>query len=89
MLRVPVSVVSGLVKLTSFAVNVAENLWSQSWPMDMRLPLPKAGKTLERRAPIGNLGKGRRAVCDARIYDPFGIPMRIPLAVEYLFCACC
>ena len=85
MLGVPVSVVLGLVKLTSLAVNVAENLWSQSWPMDMRLRLPKAGNTLERRAPIGNWGKGRRAVCDARIYDPFGSPTRMPFDVEDLF----
>ena len=47
MLRIPVSVVMGLVKLTSLVVNVAENLWSQSSPMDMRLWLPKAGNTLD------------------------------------------
>ena len=85
MLRVPISVVLGLVKLTSLAVNVAENQWSQSWPMDMRLRLSKAGNMLGRRAPIGNWGKGRRAVYDARIYDPFGIPTRMPLDMEYLF----
>ena len=82
MLHVPVSVVSGLVKLTSLAVNVAENPWSKIWPMDMRLRLPRAGKTLERRVHIGNCGKGRRAVCDARIYYPFGSPTRLPLDVE-------
>ena len=54
MLRVPVNVVLGLVKLTSLEVNVAVNPWSQIWPIDMRLQLPKAGNTLERRAPIGN-----------------------------------
>ena len=55
--------VLGPVKLTSLAVNVAVNPLSHSWPMDIRLRLPKSGKTLERRAPIGNWGKGRRAVC--------------------------
>ena len=85
MLREPVSVVLGLVKLTSLAVNIAENPWSQIWPMDIRLRLPKAGDTLERRAPIGSWGKGRRSVCDARIDDPFGSPTRMPLDVEDLF----
>ena len=85
MLHVPVSVVLGPVKLNSLAVNVAVNLWSHSWPMDMRLRLPKAGKTLERRAPIVNWGKGRRAVCEARIDAPFGSSTRMPLDVEYLF----
>ena len=85
MLRVPVSVVLGLVKLTSLAVNVAENPWSQSWPMDMRLRLPKAGNTFERQASIGNWGKVRREVCDARIDDPFGSPTRMPLDVEDCF----
>ena len=37
---------------------------------------------MERCAPIGNWGKGRRAVYDARVYDPFGIPTRMPLDVE-------
>ena len=87
MLRVPVNVVLGPVKLTSLEVNVAVNPWSQSWPMDMRLRLPKAGNTLDRRAPIGNWGKGRRAVCDARIDAPFGSPTRMPLDVEDFFCA--
>ena len=86
MLRVPVSVVLGLVKLTSLAVNFAENPWSQSWPMDMRLRLPKAGNTLEIWSPIGNWGEGRRAVCDAQIDDPFGSPTRMPLDVEYFLC---
>ena len=81
MLCVPVSVVLGLVKLTSLEVDVAENPWSQSWPMDMRLRLPKAGNTLERWAPIGNWGKGRRAVCDAWIDDLFGSPTRMPVDV--------
>ena len=85
MLRIPVSVVLGPVKLTSLAVNVAVNPWSQNCPMDMRLRLPKAGNTLERRAPIGNWGKGRRAVCDAQIDAQFGSPTRMPLDVEYLF----
>ena len=53
--------------------------------MDMRLRLPKAGNTLERRAPIGNCGKGRRAVCDAQIDDPFGSSTRMPLDVKYFF----
>ena len=85
MLRVPVSVVLEIVKLTYLAVNVAENPWSQSFPMYMRLRLPKAGNTLKRRAPIGSWGKGRRAVCDAQIDDPFGSPTRMPLDVEDLF----
>ena len=54
MLHVHISVVLGTVKLTSLSVNVAVNPCSQSWPMDMRLRLPKAGNTLERRAHIGN-----------------------------------
>ena len=41
--------------------------------------------TLERRATIGNWGKGSRAVCDARIDDLFGSPTRIPLDVEDFF----
>ena len=86
MLRVPVSAVLGPVKLTSLAVNVAVNPWSQSWPMDMRFRLPKAGNTLEIRAPIGNWGKGRRAVCDSRIDYPFGSPTRMPLDVEGFLC---
>ena len=53
--------------------------------MDMMLRLPKAGNTLERRATIGNWGKGRRAVCDAHIDSPFGSPTRMPLDVEDLF----
>ena len=85
MLRVPVSAVLGPVKLTSLAVNVVVNPWSKSWPMDMRLRLPKVGNTLEKRAPIVNWGKGRRAVCDARIDAPFGSPTRMPLGVEDLF----
>ena len=85
MLRVPVSVVLGPVKLTSLEVNIAVKLWSHSWPMDMRLQLTKAGKTLKRRAPIGNWGKGRRAVCEARIDAPFGSPTRMLLDVEDLF----
>ena len=85
MLHVPISVVLGPVKLTSLAVNVAENPWSQSWPMDIRLRLPKAGNTLGRRAHIGSWGKGRRLVCDAQIDDLFGSPTRMPLDVEFLF----
>ena len=85
MLRMPVGEVLGLVKLTSLAVIVAENLWSQSWPMDIRLRLPKAGNTLERRVPIGSWGKGIRAVCDAQIDDPFGSPTRMTFDVEDFF----
>ena len=85
MLRVPVSVVLGPVILTSLAVNVAVNPWSQSWPMEMRFRLPKAGKTFERCAPMGKLGNGRRAVCDAWIDAPFGSPTRMPLDVEDFF----
>ena len=64
MLRVPVSVVLGLVNLKSFPVKIADKPWSQSCPVEIRLRLPKVGNTLERRAPIGSWGKGRRAVCD-------------------------
>ena len=85
MLRVTVNVVFGLVKLTSLAVNIVVTPWSQSWPMDIRVRLPKARNTLERRAPTGNGGKGRRAVREARIDAPFGSPTRIPLDVEDLF----
>ena len=85
MLRVPVSVVLGPVILNFFEVKVAEKPWSQSWPIDIRLRLPKAGNTLDRQAPIGSWGKGRRAVCDAQIDDPFGSPTRMPLDVEDLF----
>ena len=85
MLRIPISVVLGPVKLTSLAVIVAVNPWSQSWSMGMRLRLPKAGNTLERRAPIGNWGKDRRSVCDARIDAPFGSSTRMPLDAEDLF----
>ena len=85
MLRVPVSVVPGLVKLISLEVNFAENPWSNIWPIDMRLRLPKAGNMLKRRAPIGNWGNGKRAVCDARIDAQFGSPTRMPLDVEDLF----
>ena len=77
--------VLGPVKPTSLAVNVAENPWLQSWPMNIRLRLPKSGNTLERQAPIGSWGKSRRAVCDAWIDDPFGSPTRMPLDVENLF----
>ena len=84
-LRVPVNVVLGLVRLTSLAVNVSVNPWSQSWLMYMRLRLPKAGNALERRTPIGNWWKGRKAVCDARIDALFGSPTRIPLDMEDLF----
>ena len=62
MLRAPVSVVLGPVILTSLAVNFVVNPWSHSWPMEMRFWLTKDGNMLERRAPMGNLGKGRRAV---------------------------
>ena len=82
---VSVSVVLGMVKLTSLEVNVVVNLWSKSWLMDMRLRLPKAGNMLDRRAPIGTWGKGRMAVCNAWIDDPFGSPTRILLDVEDLF----
>ena len=40
---------------------------------------------LERRALIGNWGKGRREVCDARIDDLFGSPTMMPLDVKDLF----
>ena len=53
--------------------------------MEMRFRLTKAGNTFGRRAPMGKLGKDRRAVCDARIDAPFGSPTSIPLDVEDLF----
>ena len=81
MLRIPVSVVLGPIKLTSLAVSVEVNPWSQIWPMDKRLRLTKARNMLERRASIGNWGKGRRAVCDARIDATFGSPTRMLLDV--------
>ena len=49
------------------------------------MQLPKAGNTLDRRVPIGSWGKGRRAVCDTWIDDPFGSPTRMPLDLEDLF----
>ena len=85
MLRGNVSVVVGLVKLTFLVVKVAEKPWSQIWPMEIRLRLPKAGNTLDLRAPIGSWVKGRGAVCDAWIDDPFGSPTRMTFDVEYLF----
>ena len=53
--------------------------------MEIRLRFPKAGKTLDCRAPMGSWGKGSRAVCDAWMDDPFGSPTRMPLDVEDLF----
>ena len=40
---------------------------------------------LERRAPIGNWVKGRKAVCEAWIDASVGSPTRMPLCVEYVF----
>ena len=77
MLRMPVSVVLRLVEINYLAVSIAENPWSQNWPMDIRLRLPKSGNAMKRRAPMGSWGKGKRAVCDARIDDPFGSPTRM------------
>ena len=79
-----VSVVLGPVKLTSLAVKVAEKPWSQIWTTEIRLRLPKAGNALDLRASIGSWVKGRRAVCDARIDDPFDSPTRMPLDLEDL-----
>ena len=45
MLRVPVSVVLGPIKLKSLA-KIAEKPLSQIWPMEIRLWFPKAGKML-------------------------------------------
>ena len=47
MLRLPASVVLGPVKLTYFAVKIAEKPWSQSFPMEIRFLLPKAENTLD------------------------------------------
>ena len=52
--------------------------------MEIRLRSPKVGKMLDWRAPKGIWGKGKRAVWDARIDDPFGRLTRIPLKVEEL-----
>ena len=78
----PFNVVVGLIKLTSLAVKSAEKPWSQSWPMEIRLRLPKVVKMFDWRAPKGSWGKGKRAVWDTRIDDPFGILTRMPLDVE-------
>ena len=43
----PVSVVLGPFKITSLAVKVAEKPWSQIWPIEIRLGLPKSGNTLD------------------------------------------
>ena len=80
-----VSVVLGPISLTSLALKIAENPWSQSWPIEIRLCFPKAGKTLDLRAPRGIWGKGRRVVWDARIDYPLVRPTRMPLDVEDLF----
>ena len=50
-----------------------------------QVPVLKAGNTLEIWVPIGSWGKGRKAVCDARIDDPFWSPTKMPLDVEDLF----
>ena len=75
----------GPIILKSLVVNIGEKPWSQSWPMEIILRFPKAGKTLDCRAPIGIWGKGRRVVWDAWVYDPLGRPTRMPLDVEDLF----
>ena len=54
--------VLGLFKLTSLALNVAVNPWSQTWPMEMMFRLSTDRNTLKGRGPMENLGKGRRAV---------------------------
>ena len=53
--------------------------------MEVRLRLPKAGNTLDCRAPMDSWVKGSRAVCDAWIDDPFSSPTRMPLDVEDFF----
>ena len=53
--------------------------------MEVRLRLPKAGNTLDCRAPMDSWVKGSRAVCDARMDDPFGSPNRMPLNMEEVF----
>ena len=59
----PVSVVLGPIKLTSLAVNIAEKLWSQSWPMDIRLRFSKAGKRwIDRRLKVAGEKVERRCV---------------------------
>ena len=68
----------GLIKLTSLAVKSAEKPCSYSCPMEIRLRFTKAG------TPEGSWGKGKRAVWNARIDDPFGIPTRMLLDVEEL-----
>ena len=44
MLHVPVSVVLGTIRLTSLEVKIAEKLWSQIWPMEIRLRFLSQGK---------------------------------------------
>ena len=80
--RVPVNVVVGPIKLTYLAVKSAEKPWLQSCPIEIRLRFPKAGTTYDCRAPKGIWVKGKRAVWDAWIDDPFGRPTRILLDVE-------
>ena len=52
--------------------------------MEIRLRSPKAGNFFDWRAPKGIWGKGKRAVWDAQMNDPFVRPTRMPLDVEDL-----
>ena len=46
-LRVPFKVEVGLTRLISLAVKSAEKPWLHSWPMEIRLRSPKAGKKFD------------------------------------------
>ena len=80
----PFKVAFGPTRLTSLAVKSAEKPWPHSWPMEIRVSSPKAGKMLDWRAPRGSWRKGKRAAWDAQIDDPFGRPTRMPFEVEDL-----
>ena len=47
MLRVPFKVAVVLTRLTSLAVKSAEKPWLHSWPTEIRLSSPKAGKMFD------------------------------------------
>ena len=85
MLQVPFKVAFRLTRQTSLAVKSVDKPWSHSWPIEIRLRSPKAGKMFDLRAPKGSWGKGKRAVWDAQIYDVFGRPTRVPFEVKDFF----
>ena len=80
----PFKVDIGMNIMTYLVVKSAEKPWLNSWPIDIRLHSPNAGKMLDCRVPTSSWGKGKRAVWDAWINDPFSRPTRIPFEVEDL-----